>query len=182
MHAETGRKVLKSRVFSCQLATVFGFFFPHSEPIIAMGRFEKPQDRQTASQAAQEQLPAHPEVEDVPFCIPADGVFRRGCQWAATESCCWSNDCDALFTPPDLRRRQERWEHPEAPMLIVAAGPERSGSTWLFNAVRLLFESAKLPLDCYWIKDLTDASLDVRRAGAFFPAVFNVLFLLFYLQ
>ncbi len=46
------------------------------------------------------------------------------------------------------------------------AGPERSGSTWLFNAVRLLYEDAREPLDAFWITRLTDAALDERGCGA----------------
>ena len=47
---------------------------------------------------------------------------------------CFRNDCDALFTPPDLRRRQREWPAGPRPQLIITAGPERSGSTWLYNA------------------------------------------------
>ena len=47
---------------------------------------------------------------------------------------CFRNDCDALFTPPDLRRRQREWPAGPCPQLIITAGPERSGSTWLYNA------------------------------------------------
>ena len=46
------------------------------------------------------------------------------------------------------------------------AGPERSGSTWLFNAVRLLYEEAGLPLDTYWMTHLTDRKLNQRGLGA----------------
>ena len=48
----------------------------------------------------------------------------------------------------------------------ASAGPERSGSTWLFNAVRLLYEDAQEPLDAYWVTHLTDAALDARSCGA----------------
>ena len=49
--------------------------------------------------------------------------------------------------------------------LGVSTGPERSGSTWLFNAIRLLYEDAEEPLDPYWITVLTDAKLQDRGCG-----------------
>ncbi len=49
------------------------------------------------------------------------------------------------------------------------AGPERSGSTWLFNAIRLLYEEAQVPLDSYWITHLTDEKLQQRACGEGFP-------------
>lgn len=39
------------------------------------------------------------------------------------------------------------------------------GSTWLFNAVRLLFKHAKCPLDSYWMHNITDAKLKARGLG-----------------
>lgn len=59
-----------------------------------------------------------------------------GCQWDPERRLCFRNDCDALFTPPELREQQRRWPADERPQLIIAAGPERSGSTWLYNAGR----------------------------------------------
>jgi len=46
---------------------------------------------------------------------------------------------------------------------FCAAGPERSGSTWLFNAVRLLLKHAHIPYDPYWITTLTTAKLQQRK-------------------
>ncbi|GAB4821972.1 hypothetical protein N2152v2_009018 [Parachlorella kessleri] len=74
-------------------------------------------------------------------------------------------ECDALFTPPELRQQQKAWCRDGPPQLIVAAGPERSGSTWLYNALRLIFESAKQPLDAYWISHINNAALDARHVG-----------------
>ena len=54
----------------------------------------------------------------------------------------------------------------QAMTCVYHAGPERSGSTWLFNAVRLLFEDAQEPLDAFWVTHLTDAALDARGCGA----------------
>ena len=44
-------------------------------------------------------------------------------------------------------------------------GPERSGSTWLFNAVRLLYEAARQALHPYWLHTVTDAKLRDRNCG-----------------
>jgi hypothetical protein len=59
---------------------------------------------------------------------------------------CYRMECDALFTPRELRQRQKGWKREGAPQLAITAGPERSGSTWLYNAGR---ESLRLqlPLD-----------------------------------
>ncbi|CAI5955143.1 unnamed protein product [Closterium sp. NIES-65] len=48
------------------------------------------------------------------------------------------------------------------PRLIVCAGPERSGSTWLFNAVRLLLAlSGQLALT-YWLHSISASKLRAR--------------------
>ncbi|CAK0779209.1 hypothetical protein CVIRNUC_004717 [Coccomyxa viridis] len=54
---------------------------------------------------------------------------------------------------------------PDRGKVIIAAGPERSGSTWLFNAIRLLCQDSQEPLHPYWITSLTDAKLQERGAG-----------------
>ena len=48
---------------------------------------------------------------------------------------------------------------------LLCPGPERSGSTWLFNAIRLLYYDAQQPLDPFWISHLTDSHLQDRGAG-----------------
>lgn len=48
-------------------------------------------------------------------------------------------------------------------LLSMVAGPERSGSTWLFNAVRLLLKSAHVPYDPYWITTLSTDKLNQRK-------------------
>jgi len=47
--------------------------------------------------------------------------------------------------------------------LCCTAGPERSGSTWLFNAVRLLLKHAHIPYDPYWVTTLTTDKLQKRK-------------------
>lgn len=46
--------------------------------------------------------------------------------------------------------------------LILCAGPERSGSTWLFNAVRHLHSACHIPCDSYWIHRLTSEKIEQR--------------------
>ena len=48
-------------------------------------------------------------------------------------------------------------------IFCCAAGPERSGSTWLFNAVRLILKHAHIPYDPYWITTLTTDKLQQRK-------------------
>ena len=85
-------------------------------------------------------------------CIPADGVHCRGCRWDTATATCSRPDCPALFTPPALREQQRGWARDPQPQLVVAAGPERSGSTFLYNGLRLLFQHARKPCDAYWLK------------------------------
>ncbi|KAI7841039.1 hypothetical protein COHA_005267 [Chlorella ohadii] len=99
------------------------------------------------------------------FCIPADGVHCRGCRWDPDNGICTRPDCSALFTPPAVREQQRSWPHDEQPQLVIAAGPERSGSTFLYNALRLLWQHARKPCDAYYLKCITDAALDERGAG-----------------
>lgn len=49
--------------------------------------------------------------------------------------------------------------------LIIAAGPERSGSTWLYNAIRLLFLHSNQCIDSYWIHAVTKDKI-VKRLQA----------------
>ena len=52
--------------------------------------------------------------------------------------------------------------------LVLCAGPERSGSTWLYNAVRLLMSAAQVPCDSYWIHQLSKSKLEERlKEGRF---------------
>ena len=46
---------------------------------------------------------------------------------------------------------------------VYCAGPERSGSTWLFNAVRLLLKDARIPYDPYWITSLDQQKIQQRK-------------------
>ena len=49
--------------------------------------------------------------------------------------------------------------------MIISAGPERSGSTWLFNAIRVLLQEARQPLDPFWVTSLSQHALAERGAG-----------------
>jgi hypothetical protein len=48
--------------------------------------------------------------------------------------------------------------------LIVCAGPERAGSTWLYNALRHLHSSVDVECDSYWIHHLEAGKLEERLA------------------
>lgn len=49
--------------------------------------------------------------------------------------------------------------------LVVCAGPERSGSTWLFNALRFLLEGIGDRVHSYWMHQVTQAKLVKRGVG-----------------
>eukprot|EP00913_Durusdinium_trenchii_P003062 g2831.t1 len=55
-----------------------------------------------------------------------------------------------------------KWPKLQANHLVICAGPERSGSTWLYNAVRLLHLKAQVPCDSYWMTRLSHAKLEER--------------------
>ncbi|CAL5218872.1 g606 [Coccomyxa viridis] len=63
------------------------------------------------------------------------------------------------------RAEQRKIPAPIDGKVIITAGPERSGSTWLFNAVRLLCHDAEQPLDPFWISHLTDSHLQDRGSA-----------------
>ncbi|CAL8469999.1 g9541 [Coccomyxa elongata] len=102
-------------------------------------------------------------MEAPAFCVPSDDVYCSGCSWSG--GTCYDGECEGLHEDPDVRREQQTWQRPEKGKLIIAAGPERSGSTWLFNAIRLLYQDAKEPLDPFWITSVTEEALVQRGAG-----------------
>lgn len=73
-------------------------------------------------------------------------------------------ECERRHLDARERSRGE-WPPLSESRLIICAGPERSGSTWLYNAVRLLHLKAKVPCDSYWIACLTEESLRERLAA-----------------
>jgi broad specificity phosphatase PhoE len=56
------------------------------------------------------------------------------------------------------------FSYPEKPHLIITASRDmgRSASTWVFNAVRLLFREARVACDSYWIRTLSKEKLQRR--------------------
>ena len=58
------------------------------------------------------------------------------------------------------------------PKLIIAAGPERSGSTWLYNAIRLLFLHSNLCINSYWIHSITTAKI-LKRSQSLTKSIKN---------
>lgn len=71
-----------------------------------------------------------------------------------------------LHSPVQHRTRLSCKDNVRVDDLLFYAGPERSGSTWLFNAIRLLYQDAKEPLDPFWITSLSAEALSQRGAGA----------------
>mmetsp|Transcript_3603 Transcript_3603/g.8484 ORF Transcript_3603/g.8484 Transcript_3603/m.8484 type:complete len:298 (+) Transcript_3603:70-963(+) len=74
-------------------------------------------------------------------------------------------ECEQRHLDTVERTRDSSWAWPEEPQLIVCAGPERSGSTWLFNAARLLHRQLRVPCDSYWIHTLTEDKLTERLSS-----------------
>lgn len=82
-----------------------------------------------------------------------------------------SLDCDgsSCFAECELRHLDEfesalrgATSSSSQPKLVICAGPERSGSTWLYNAVRHLYSSTQVPCDSYWIHCLSKKKLQER--------------------
>ncbi|CAI7732689.1 unnamed protein product [Closterium sp. NIES-53] len=100
--------------------------------------------------------------------------------WAQRTLCpagsgCGDGECELLHVDPTWRdvlssrhvahgeqSRDGSGAWGSMPRLIVCAGPERSGSTWLFNAVRLLLaHSGQLALS-YWLHSISASKLRAR--------------------
>ena len=97
-------------------------------------------------------------------------------------SSCWNGECDDLHLSPLEQKLIEYYSSknsagvsPAIPpkhqpilnsiskgIIIIVAGPERSGSTWLYNAVRLLFCHSNYICHSYWVHTLTDESIKQR--------------------
>jgi len=76
-------------------------------------------------------------------------------------------ECERRHLDGVEQTRDSSWAWPEQPHIIVCAGPERSGSTWLYNAVRLLHRRGRVPLDSYWMHTLSEDKLTQRlQSGA----------------
>jgi len=90
---------------------------------------------------------------------------------------CNVSDCHQECERRHLEAREQArngWPHltvtARRSRLLICAGPERSGSTWLYNAVRLLHLHAKIPCDSYWIAHLSAEKFH-ERLGAQPPAM-----------
>jgi len=148
---------LKISLFSCTITTM----------AFEIHRSRLPEDPNNSKNSNQNHRSSN-DIEDVPFCIPADGIFKIKCKWDPVAKTCHARNCDALFTLPELRQAQRSWSSTSTspPKVIISCGPERSGSTWLFNSIRLLFQNYHQPLDSYWMKTVTDKTLDDRLPGS----------------
>ncbi|CAK9003237.1 unnamed protein product [Durusdinium trenchii] len=78
---------------------------------------------------------------------------------------CDGSSCSIACERRHLESREQmrgKWPKLQANHLVICAGPERSGSTWLYNAVRLLHLKAQVPCDSYWMTRLSHAKLEER--------------------
>jgi len=83
---------------------------------------------------------------------------------------CYS-ECERRHLDPTERRRFDQgcFRYPERPSLVVTASRDmgRTASTWVYNAVRLLYRQASEACDSYWIRRLTPEKLRERmQTGA----------------
>lgn len=72
---------------------------------------------------------------------------------------CTNSECE--WRHLDVVEQQGRFRSPDKPLLIIAASPDmgRTASTWVFNAVRLLFQKAEIACDSYWMRVLSREKL-----------------------
>lgn len=78
---------------------------------------------------------------------------------------CDGSNCSITCERRHLESREQmrgRWPQLEKNHVVICAGPERSGSTWLYNAIRLLHLKAKVPCDSYWLSRLSRENLEER--------------------
>lgn len=98
---------------------------------------------------------------DPPFPAPLDCPRQRGppfCQNAE----CENRHLDEI--------EQTRWDadtkfrYPSKPSVVITASPDmgRTASTWVFNAVRLLYRQAGEACDSYWVRTLSKERLERR--------------------
>lgn len=85
-------------------------------------------------------------------------------------------DCGGVCHNPECERRHLdaeercRWDkeaglrYPRKPSLVITASPDmgRTASTWVFNAVRLLYRQGHECCDSYWMRSLSPAELTDR--------------------
>ncbi|CAK0826773.1 unnamed protein product [Prorocentrum cordatum] len=119
---------------------------------------EQQAETRPASQETNSQTLETPGGEDPPYQGPLD--CRPDCR---------NPECEARHL--DVVERQ-RWNpeagfrYPREPKLVVTASRDmgRTASTWVFNAVRLLFRQAHEACDSYWIRALSPQRLRQRMA------------------
>eukprot|EP00929_Paragymnodinium_shiwhaense_P061672 TRINITY_DN30830_c0_g1_i1.p1 TRINITY_DN30830_c0_g1~~TRINITY_DN30830_c0_g1_i1.p1 ORF type:complete len:276 (+),score=6.80 TRINITY_DN30830_c0_g1_i1:46-873(+) len=87
-------------------------------------------------------------------------------------------DCGRVCHNPECEKRHldeievSRWQnesffqYPRRPQVVVTASRDmgRTASTWVFNAVRLLFRQAHEACDSYWIRELSRDKITRRLA------------------
>ncbi|CAE7398762.1 unnamed protein product, partial [Symbiodinium pilosum] len=126
--------------------------------------------QQTLLTEKQRQLRAKVHKESLERCLQTSfgglGYYVMGIDCTGTDC---HEECERRHLD-SLEQQRGTWPQLSESLLILCAGPERSGSTWLYNAVRLLHLEAKVPCDSYWMAKLTREKLE-QRIGARPPAV-----------
>eukprot|EP00440_Ansanella_granifera_P005678 gb/GFBE01006163.1/.p1 GENE.gb/GFBE01006163.1/~~gb/GFBE01006163.1/.p1 ORF type:complete len:217 (+),score=49.39 gb/GFBE01006163.1/:1-651(+) len=79
------------------------------------------------------------------------------------------DECEARHLDPVERMRFDKeagFRYPKQPTLVVTASRDmgRTASTWVFNAVRLLFRQGREACDSYWMRQLTQEKLERRMS------------------
>lgn len=105
----------------------------------------------------------NPEAIQENSLSPLVPIWSESCLCPYGTSC-RNGECDQLhFLKPDLERR---WKIPEGNgKVVICAGPERSGSTWLYNALRLMLQSTDYRTHSYWLHKISTKGLKSRGYG-----------------
>jgi len=104
-----------------------------------------------------------------PNCNGPFDCHGRGCK--ATGTRCHS-ECEGRHLDAIEKTRFDRdfgFQYPREPSVVITASRDmgRTASTWVFNAVRLLYRQAKEACDSYWQRRLLPESLQERlQTGA----------------
>lgn len=99
-----------------------------------------------------------------PDCNGPYDCDGRGCR-ATGEPC--HSECGGRHLDTVERSRFSQasgFMYPRRPSLVVTASRDmgKTASTWVFNAVRLLFRQGREACDSYWVRRLTRRSLEQR--------------------
>lgn len=99
-----------------------------------------------------------------PDCQGPFDCHGRGCR--ATGTRCHS-ECEARHLDSVEQTRFDKaagFRYPKKPSVVITASRDmgRTASTWVFNAVRLLFRQGREACDSYWMRRLTPEKIEHR--------------------